>query len=175
MSDVFLGQIMMTSFGFAPKGFALCNGQLLPLNQYQALYSLLGVRYGGDGRTSFALPNLQGTTPVGSGPSVDPNWQPSPYVQGTVAGAPSVTLTTQQLPAHTHLANATLTAGSARTPANTLLGAAAAPTYATASNLVPLNPAMVDVTGGSQPHDNMQPYRAINFNIALTGIFPSRN
>lgn len=176
MSEVFIGQIMMTGFGFAQKYFAFCNGQILPVAQNQALFALLGVQFGGNGTTNFALPNLQGQAPVGAGSSVDPSWQPSPYPVGQAAGVPTVTLTGQNLGQHTHGVYATNVAGGARTPNNTLLGTAGANTYGPSSGpLVPLNTNSVDVVGGNQPHQNMQPFQVINFNISLTGVWPSRN
>ncbi|BFI95152.1 MAG: tail fiber protein [Rhodanobacter sp.] len=179
MSEFYIGQIMMTGFGFAQRGFALCNGQLLPVQQNAALFSLLGVQYGGNGTTNFQLPNLQGRTPAGAGASADPAWQPAPYTIGEVDGAESVTLIGQQLPAHSHLANATTATGNAKSPTGALLGtsnSSSIPVFAAGgSNTVPLYPATIGMTGGSGAHDNMQPYRVINFNIALTGIYPSRS
>ncbi|MBE1162467.1 phage tail protein [Dyella acidiphila] len=179
MSEFYVGQIMMTGFGFAQRGFAFCNGQLLPIQQNTALFSLLGVQYGGNGTTNFQLPNLQGRTPTGSGPSADPGWQPSPYTIGEVAGVENVTLIGQQLPMHTHPVNATTATGNSKTPANALLGTSNSTTIpvfaAGGTNTVPLYPPTISMTGGSGPHGNMQPFRVINFNIALTGIYPSRS
>jgi microcystin-dependent protein len=177
MSDVYLGQIMLAGFNFAPRGFALCNGQLLPLSQNTALFSLLGTNYGGNGTTSFALPDLQGRTPVGAGSSVDPNWQPSPYPVGTPAGVENVTLLLANLPQHSHLLNATTTATVAKNPTNAIYGMPAEESlYGPASsNLVPLAPTDVTPTGGNQAHNNMQPFLTVNFTIALTGNYPSRN
>ncbi|MES2313258.1 MAG: tail fiber protein [Pseudomonadota bacterium] len=168
MAEFFIGQVMPTGFSFAPKGFALCNGQLLPISQNQALFALLGVQYGGNGTTNFMLPDLRGRTPIGYG---------SNYPIGTVAGVENVTLTQQTLPAHNHIGNATTTAGTARNPANGLYGAVASEAlYAAASGpQVVLNAGMLSPTGNDQPHQNMQPYNVINFCIALTGFFPSRN
>lgn len=178
MSDFYIGQIMMTGFGFAQKGFAFCNGQLLSVQQNAALFSLLGVQYGGNGTTTFQLPNLQGRTPTGAGASVDPAWQPSPYPIGMTAGTEAVTLTDAQLPTHLHLVGATTGTGDSKTPAGALLGTSNTtnvPVYATdGTGAVPLHPATIGMAGGSTPHNNMQPFRVINFNIALTGIFPSR-
>lgn len=178
MSEFYVGQIMMTGFGFAQRGFALCNGQLLPIQQNAALFSLLGVQYGGNGTTNFQLPNLQGRTPAGAGASVDPAWQPAPYTPGEVGGVESVALMGQQLPMHSHTVGATTATGNAKSPTGTLLGTSNnsnVPVFAAGgTNTVPLYPATIGMTGGSGPHDNMQPYRVINFNIALTGIYPSR-
>lgn len=176
MAEVYIGQIMLAGFGFPPRGFAACNGQLLPINQYQALFSLLGTQYGGNGQTNFALPNLQGRTPVGAGSSVAPGWQPSPYVQGEVGGNENVTLLESNLPQHTHSAAATTTAGAQINPTNTLYGSSGAESiYAPSGPQVPLNAQTLGLAGSNTPHANMQPFRVLNFNIALTGVFPSRN
>lgn len=176
MSEIFLGQIMMSGFNFAPKNFAACNGQLLPVSQNQALFSLLGTQFGGDGRVTFGLPDMRGRTPLGYAPSVDAGWQPPPYVIGQAAGSETVTLTPAQIPGHTHAVNATTTAGSSRTPAGNLVAASAVVLYGSAeSGLVPLAAATVGPGGGNAPHENRQPYSTINFCIALNGILPSRN
>lgn len=179
MSEFFIGQIMMTGFSFAPKYFAACNGQLLPIAQNQALFSLLGTQYGGNGTTNFALPDLRGRAPVGYASSVDPGWQPPGVQIGQAAGVENVTLVSSNLPTHTHAVNASTTAGDNRIPGNRV--------YATNTNasqnlyaagpgtLVGMNPETVTQAGGNQPHPNMQPYSTINFCIALSGIFPSRN
>ena len=164
MAEPFLSEIRIFSFNFPPKGWALCNGQLMPINQNQALFALLGTTYGGDGRTTFALPNLQGRTPMHMG---------NGHTLGEKAGEEAHTLTTQELPTHTHLLRANGQNGTKAGPANSVL--AAAPVYHAASNLTPLNPTSVSNVGGGQPHLNMQPYLALNFCIALLGIFPSRN
>lgn len=181
MSEFFIGQIMMAGFGFAPKYWALCNGQLLPINQNQALFSLLGTQYGGNGTTNFALPDLRSRTPIGYASSVDPGWQPPSVQIGQAAGVENVTLLSTNLPAHNHAVNATTTAGNNRIPSNRVYAtstntATAIPLYASSNGpLVPLNPQSVTPAGGNQPHPNLQPYTTINFCIALQGIFPSRN
>ena len=176
MADVYLGQIMMGGFNFAPRGFAACNGQLLPVAQNQALFALLGTYYGGNGSTTFALPNLQGSTPVGAGASVDAAWQPAPYPIGTRAGTETVTLTLNEIPPHTHAANTVTTPGTSKNPTNTLFGGSGAESiYGSAGPQVTLSPQTLGLTGGNQAHNNMQPFSVINFNIALSGIFPSRN
>lgn len=176
MSTVFLGQIMLAGFQFAPKGFALCNGQLLGVSQNQALFSLLGTYYGGDGIRTFGLPNMQSRTPVGFGSSVDSAWQPSPYAIGEAAGVENVTLLQQQLPQHLHTATGTTSSGTGRNPDNALYGTNTVNIYGpSAGAQVVLSGQTVTPAGSSQPHDNMQPYDVINYNIALSGIFPSRN
>jgi microcystin-dependent protein len=182
MSEFFIGQIMMTGFNFAPKFWALCNGQLLPINQNQALFSLLGTQYGGNGTTNFALPNLQSRTPIGYASSVDPGWQPPAVQIGQASGVENVTLLSNNLPAHTHAVNASTTNGDNRIPSNRVfatsnIASGSAISIYAASNgpVVPLNPATVAPTGGNQPHPNLQPYSVINFCVALSGIFPSRN
>ena len=173
----FIGQIMLSGFGFAPRGFAACNGQLLPINQNQALFSLLGTMYGGDGQSTFALPNLQGRTPVHAGASADPGWQPAPYAQGTQAGVESVALQVGEMAPHNHLAAAATTAGAVRNPTNALYAASGNEAiYAPASGLqVALGPQTLASSGNGTAHVNMQSFRVLNFSIALTGIFPSRN
>jgi microcystin-dependent protein len=176
MAEVYLGQIMLTGFNFAQRGFALCNGQLLPLQQNAALFSLLGVQYGGNGTTNFALPNLQSRTPVGAGTSADPAWTPPAYVQGQPGGLEAVTVLPTQLPAHGHMVNATNVAGTVKNPADAIYGGTGTESVygSAASNPVQLASAL-GPAGNNQPHDNMQPFRVINFNIALSGIFPARS
>ncbi|KRG64278.1 MULTISPECIES: tail fiber protein [Stenotrophomonas] len=174
MTEVFLGQIMLTGFSFAPKGFALCNGQLLPVAQNQALFSLLGTMYGGNGTTNFALPNMQSRTPVGAGNSADSSWNPEPYNQGGIGGVESVTLLNTQIPPHNHQVNGTTTAGTARNPTGGLYGTNGSSIFGPANGTpVPLQG--VGPGGGNQPHPNLQPYTVINFVIALSGIYPSRD
>ncbi len=178
MAEVFLGQVMMTGWAFGSKGFALCNGQLLPIQQNAALFSLLGTYYGGDGVRTFALPNLQSRTPVGYGNSVDPNWQPAPYPIGMVAGTENVTVLSPQMPSHTHMAQATTTAGGGRSQINGGFAASAVagqPVFGAPSPPQPLSPTTIGISGGTSPHPNIQPYETISFQIALSGIFPSRS
>lgn len=175
MAEVYLGQIMLVGFNFVPRGFAACNGQLLPIIQNQALFSLLGTQYGGDGRVSFGLPNLQGRTPVGAGTSGDPSWQPPPYTVGALAGVENVALLPQNMPAHTHGAMGSTVAGTVGNPTNALYGNSGSESiYAVPGPQVVLNAQTLSAVGGSQPHANMQPFRVINFIIALSGIYPSR-
>ncbi|CAD0359939.1 phage tail protein [Xanthomonas hortorum] len=178
MSELFVGQIMMAGFSFAPKYFAQCNGQLLPVQQNQALFSLLGTRYGGNGSATFGLPDMRGRTPVGYGPSVDPAWQPAASPIGALAGSENVTLLQANLPSHTHLMDVSSAAGNSRSPAGRVLAnntsGAATPLYAAAGTLVSTSPGTVAPTGGNQSHPNLQPYNTLNFCIALSGYFPSR-
>ncbi len=176
MSDPFVGQIMMSGFGFAPRGFALCNGQILGINQNQALFSLLGTYYGGNGSTTFALPNLQGRTPAAAGPSADPSWNPTPYEIGEAGGIEAVTLMQQQIPAHQHQGNGTTAEANQRNPTNTLYGTTSLPIYALSGEAqVVLAPQSVASAGGGQTHSNMQPFNVISFCIALQGVYPPRN
>ena len=166
MAEPFLSEIRIFSFNFPPKGWAFCNGQFLPINQNQALFALLGTTYGGNGQTTFALPNLQGRAPMHFG---------NGHTLGEAGGSTAVTLTMQQMPQHIHLLNVTNNAATATAPDNTVVVAAApSNAYGAAGNLVAMAPTVGNV-GGSQPHQNMQPYLGLNFCIALQGIFPSRN
>jgi microcystin-dependent protein len=164
MAEPFLSEIRLMSFVFAPQGWALCNGQLLPINQNQALFALLGTTYGGNGQTTFALPNLQGRTPIHVG---------NGHILGEQGGEQIHTLNLAEIPTHTHLMQASTTAGSTPIPTSNVLAGAAI--YGTPSNPVGLQPASVGNLGGSQVHQNMQPFLTLNFCIALVGIFPSRN
>jgi len=176
MSETFIGQIMMAGFSFAPRSYAQCSGQLLPINQNQALFSLLGTQFGGNGTTNFALPDLRSRTPVGSGISVDSGWQPPAVQIGQAAGVENVALLPTQIPAHGHQMGGTTAAGVAKNPGGALFASTGVALYGNASGAgVPLNPNTCGVAGGGQPHPNLQPYTTINFCIALQGIFPSRN
>ena len=167
MAEPFLSEIRIMSFNFAPKGWALCNGQLLPINQNQALFSLLGTTFGGDGRVNFALPNLQSKVPIHAGGG---------FTLGQAGGEQNHTLTSAEMPTHTHALQATSSNGSAIIPTGNLLaGGTPQPYHAQDGNGTAMNPASVANVGGSQAHQNMQPYLALNFSIALQGIFPSPN
>ena len=166
MAEPFLSEIRIFSFNFPPKGWAFCNGQLLPINQNQALFSLLGTTYGGNGQTNFALPNVQGCTPIHVGAG---------HTLGEKAGSSSVTITQQQMPEHIHAVSASQSAqGGTPVPANNFLGSANN-MYHAPSSLTTMRANEVGNTGGSQAHTNLQPYLVLNFCIALQGIFPSRN
>lgn len=165
MSEPFLSEIKLVSFNFAPKGWALCNGQFLPINQNQALFSLLGTTYGGNGQTTFALPNLRGRVPIHMG---------NGHTLGEAAGSTSVTVNIQQLPTHMHGCQASTTNGNTAQANNTVF-APALNVYGQPNSLITLRPDSVTSVGGSQPHNNMMPYLVLNFIIALQGIFPSRN
>jgi microcystin-dependent protein len=165
MAEPFLSEIRLFSFNFPPKGWAFCNGQFMPINQNQALFSLLGTTYGGNGQTTFALPNLQGRCATHRGQG---------FTLGQAAGAESVTLTQNEMPAHLHFMQAAAKDGDNATPGANLL-ANFNNGYRGASNLTPLLAGTIANVGGSQPHSNMAPYIVINFCIALQGIFPSQN
>ena len=165
MSEPFLSEIKIVSFNFPPKGWALCNGQFLPINQNQALFALLGTTYGGNGQTTFALPNLRGRVPIHMG---------NGHTLGEAAGTTAVTINIQQLPTHTHACMASSTNGNQPVVVNNVL-AAANNLWTGPTGLVTLVPQTVTGVGGSQPHNNMMPYLTLNFIIALQGIFPSRN
>jgi microcystin-dependent protein len=179
MSTPFLGQLVMFGGNFAPSGYALCNGQIMQISQNTALFSLLGTSYGGNGTSTFALPNLQGSVPVhmGQGPGL------SPYSIGQSGGTQNVTVTASAMPAHSHVfnvstANATSPSPSGRVPAKpTVANAAAYAVSQSSPALAPqvMNPQSCSIVGGSVPHNNMMPTLFITFIIALTGIFPSRN
>ncbi|HEY5278752.1 MAG TPA: tail fiber protein [Pseudolabrys sp.] len=166
--DQYVGEIKMLTWNWAPKGWALCNGALLPIAQYSALFSLLGTNYGGNGSTTFGLPDLQGRVPI---------HRASSYPEGALGGEEQVTLTQSTSPMHTHLLLATTTAGDKKQPHFALAASSIATDYyySTPSPLVQLNPTSINMVGGSQPHPNMQPFLVLNYCIALVGIYPSRN
>lgn len=182
MSDNFVGQILMTGYAFAQKNTAQCNGQILAIQQNQALFSVLGTYYGGNGMSTFALPDLRSRTPTGAFPSADAGWQPPNYALGKIGGFETVPLSAGQLPIHTHV-NTAVTSDVGTTPqpprgGGKTLGSASTATgtlYGTPQSVVPLASAPLGQSGGSQPHPNIQPYETINFNVFLYGIYPSRN
>jgi microcystin-dependent protein len=165
MSDPFLGEIKMVPWNYNIKGWAFCNGQLLPINQNQALFSILGTTYGGNGQTTFALPDLRGRVPMHTG---------SGHTLGEKGGEESHTLTINELPAHTHLPLCTNVTGTAATPTSNFWAGNSGSPYSDQNVNAVMNPLNVTNTGGSQPHSNMAPYLTITFIIALIGIFPSQ-
>jgi microcystin-dependent protein len=182
MNEPFVAGIYLGGFNFAPKGFAFCNGQVLAISTNAALFSLLGTTFGGNGTTDFQLPDLQGRVPIhfGQGAGL------SPYVLGQLAGTETVTLNTNQIPAHSHAVNVNSAAGNTATPGTTTYLAAGPATgsgpnasqlktYTTTANNATLNANTIGTAGGSQPFNNLQPYLTVNYFIALVGIFPSRN
>jgi microcystin-dependent protein len=167
----FIGQLMPVAFNFAPVGWALCNGQILSIQQNTALFSLIGTFYGGDGRTTFGLPNLQGNVAigVGQGPGL------SPYSPGDTGGNASITLQVTQLAAHQHGAVAVGRAGDAPSPAGADWAKTTTDTpYSSSGPNASMSPSSTGLTGGGQPHENRQPYLVLNYVIALTGVFPQR-
>jgi microcystin-dependent protein len=176
MSDQFLGEIRIFAGNFAPTGWALCNGQLLPINQNTALFSLLGTTYGGDGKSNFALPNLQGSAPMqpGQGPGL------SIHNLGESGGSPTIALIQSQMPAHSHTAGCDSGAGSQPSPANGVFAASGAgrtppPYYSNATPTAQMSPNALSITGGNLPHNNMSPFLGLTFIIALQGIYPARS
>ena len=168
MSDPYIGEIKVVSFGFPPRGWAFCNGQLLPIAQNQALFSLLGTNYGGNGVTTFALPNLGGRMPIhqGQGPG-------QASAVGAIGGEAAHTLTLSELPAHTHVVSARST-GNSSTPAGNRFAGSTTPMFSPSANTT-MSPAALASVGGGQPHENRGPFLVLNFVIALVGIYPSRN
>jgi microcystin-dependent protein len=178
MATPFLGQIQIVGFNFAPTGWATCDGQLLPINQNTALFSILGTTYGGDGRVTFGLPNLRDRTPLGAGGGPGLSF----YVLGQVDGSENVTLVAGQMPAHTHgLVGDAGVSGSGTPTGAEVFGVTkgakpgAVNVYGPAANTAAMDPIALSTVGGSQPHNNRQPYLGVLFIIAMQGIFPSRN
>lgn len=179
--EPFIGQVCLFGFNFAPRGWALCDGQLMSIAQNQALFSLIGTTYGGDGRTTFGLPDLRGRVAIhqGQGPGL------SPHTIGEMAGTENVTLLQTQMPMHNHLLMASSTTATTNNPNGGVMAVAnsaissgedvTTQTYASAPNGAAMNPQSISAAGGNQPHTNMQPYLTMNYCIALAGIFPSRN
>ena len=178
MASPFVAEIRMFGFNFAPTGWAQCNGQLMPINQNQALFSLLGTMYGGDGKSTFGLPDLEGSAPIhfGQGPGL------SDRVEGETAGEPFVTLIQSELPSHGHQLGAGTATGTSANPAGNVwaagrVGRQAVNLYAPASGVNPptMSPFALAIDGGSLPHNNMPPFLVVNFCIALQGVFPPRS
>ena len=165
MAEPFLSEIRIMSFGYAPRGWAMCNGQLLPINQNQALFSLLGTTFGGNGQTNFALPDLRGNVPIHVG---------SGFTLGEKGGEQSHTLSISEIPTHVHFMQANTGNGTVPIPTSNLF-ASMGNLYTAAGNLTAISPSTVPNVGGSQAHLNMQPFLVLNFCIALQGIFPSPN
>jgi microcystin-dependent protein len=172
VSEPFLGEIRMFGFNFAPQGWALCDGQLLSISQNTALFALLGTTYGGDGTTTFALPNLQSRVPIHQGHGAGL----SNYVAGQAGGKEIVTLLAAQMPKHTHSVKASSSAATSNTPEGSALAQSASHIYtAQPDTSTVMNANMLGGAGGSSPHTNIQPYLVVNFCIALAGIFPSQS
>jgi len=179
MSEPFVGQITLFPYSFPPKNWADCQGQLIPIQQNTALFSLLGTYYGGDGRTNFGLPNLQGAVPVGAGQLTDG----TDYINGSTAGAANVTIDTGSMPVHNHTLNATTATGATNAPRDQVLASVFQGDFQSQTQGNVYNPAVVDTaltpntllpTGGGTAHNNLQPYLALRYCIALVGIFPAR-
>ncbi|HZS48001.1 MAG TPA: tail fiber protein [Blastocatellia bacterium] len=177
MSAPFVAEIKMWAGNFAPTGYALCDGQLLPISQNTALFSLLGTFYGGDGKSTFALPNMQDSVPINQGQS---SASGTDYFIGEQSGVPFVTLITTEMPVHTHTAQGG-SSGTSNNPQSLTWGQMAVgrtgtPLYQSANtNLTTMNPQSLGIAGGSQPHNNMMPFIVLTFIIALQGIFPARS
>ena len=171
MSEPFVGEIRMFAGNFAPRGWAFCDGQLLAVSQNDALFSLLGTIYGGDGRTTFGLPDLRGRIPLhaGTGPGL------SPRRLGSKAGGESVTLTVNQMPSHTHPWSGSTDAGQNTTPGANLFGTSPGNVYGPASPFGALSNKSIPAVGGSRSHTNLMPFLCVHFIIALVGIYPSRH
>ena len=171
MADPFVAEIRIVGFNFAPTGWATCDGQLIPISQNTALFSLLGTMYGGDGKSTFALPNLQGSAPLcpGQGQGL------SLYDTGQVGGSQNITLLQTEMPAHAHTLRGVSDPGDLKVPANNSLArSAGGPAYTAPASLTTANPQEIGLAGGSQPHNNMQPYLTMLYIIAMQGVFPQR-
>jgi microcystin-dependent protein len=166
MSQPFMGEIKIISWNYAPKGWAFCNGQFLPINQNQALFSILGTMYGGNGQTTFALPDFRGRVPLHQG---------SGFTEGQAGGQEFHTLTQSEMPSHNHFAQATSVPATSGAPQSNFLGTISTKAYGSFANMTTLSPSTITNTGGSQPHENRAPTLVLAFIIALQGIFPSRN
>jgi microcystin-dependent protein len=161
-----MSEVKIISWNFAPQGWAFCNGQFLPINQNQALFSLLGTMYGGNGQTTFALPDLRGRAAIHQGQG---------FIEGQAGGQEFHTLTQSEMPIHIHFMSAVTEVGTTTAPSNNWLARSATEPYRAFSNPTTMHPASITNYGGSQPHENRQPFLVLNFVIALQGVFPSRN
>lgn len=171
MSEPFLAEVRIVGFNFAPRGWAFCDGQILPINQNQSLYSLLGTTYGGDGRTSFALPDMRGRVPIHIGSS-----NGTSHREGQKGGEETHTLSAAEMPQHDHVLQASATDANQGPPTGHVLARSTTPeAYRDTTSMVNMATESVTNVGGGQAHENMQPYLALNFCIALRGLFPSRN
>jgi microcystin-dependent protein len=168
MGTPYVGEIRMFAGNFAPVGWAFCQGQSLPISENDVLFTLIGTTYGGDGQNTFNLPNLSSRVPVHMGTGGG-----SSYTIGESAGTESVTLTTSQIPAHSHVPRCISTTGAQPDPNNGIWSQTASAPYATVAPTINMSPAAINTSGGSQPHDNMVPFLCINFIISLFGVFPS--
>ncbi|MDN5000402.1 phage tail protein [Bradyrhizobium sp. GCM10027634] len=166
MGEPFLGEVKLISWNFPPKGWAFCNGQLLPINQNQALFSVLGTTYGGNGQTNFALPDLRGRAAMHQG---------SGFIPGQIGGEEFHTLVLNEMPTHNHIVNASDTQGDKNTVQNNILAQEVGKPYGAFASTTTLAPSTISNNGGGQPHENRQPFLVVNFIIALQGIFPSQN
>lgn len=173
--DPFLGEIALVPYNFAPQGWAFCDGQLLAISQNTALFSLLGTQFGGDGRTTFALPDLRGRVPMHVGGGPGPGL--SPYAIGEMGGVEGVTLLATQMPSHNHGLNANSANGTSDSPVNGIMGrnASGVPQYSGGAPNATMAAAAIAATGGNQPHENRPPFLGLNYIIAMQGIFPSRS
>jgi microcystin-dependent protein len=165
MSSPFIGEIRMFGGNFAPQGWAFCDGALMAIDQNDALFNLIGTTYGGDGQTTFAMPNLQSRIPIHVGPG---------FVLGQAAGVESVTLTTNQIPSHNHVPEGNSSAGTQSSPASAVWAQSTLGQFSSSAPSVTMAPAALGPSGGSQPHDNMMPFLAVNFILSLFGVFPSQ-
>ena len=166
MAQPYVGEIRMFAGNFAPVGWMFCEGQLLPISENETLFQLVGTTYGGDGQSTFALPDLRGRFPIHQGGG---------FTLAETGGAESITLTVQQIPAHAHVVIASDNIPAVASPENNVLGQAAAKFYRAGTPTIPLNAGAVATTGGSQPHTNFQPYLCVSFIISLFGIFPAQS
>jgi len=170
MSQPFVGEIRMVGFNFAPVGWMFCNGQILPISEYETLYQLIGTTYGGDGQSTFGLPNLQSRIPFHQGSGAG-----NTLVIGQLSGTETVTLTTNQIPVHTHSLAASSAGGTKPSPAGGVWAASTLEQFSTEANAHTMDPSTIAATGGGQPHDNLPPFLVINFIISLFGVFPSQS